>query len=272
MDFAVTSRYLRPKVTMDAMKKATAMFFIVSHAMSSNLRHSTWLKNPARDVALQKLAKMKALIGSPDQTLNKRFVNEYYASFPDMAPTDRFLDTWLKARSARARHKWVDQTHVFFNMSRATAYYVHEGNIVVAPAGALQPVFFYNDGNPALNYGSLGDAGRSVHKVSSLDDIVDSENIGDLVGAATAYQALRNLPSDHQSQTLPGLNLTAEQLYFVGRCMTLCKRDSRKSSGRYASPRARCNVPAMNMAAFSSAFGCRIAAPMNPYSKCSFWM
>ncbi|XP_077496861.1 neprilysin-1-like [Amblyomma americanum] len=115
-------------------------------------------------------------------------------------------------------------------------------------------------------------ARRSVHKVSSLDDFVDSENIGDLVGAATAYQALRSLPSDQRTQTLPGLNLTADQLYFVGRCMTLCKRDSRKSSGRYASPRARCNVPAMNMAAFSSAFGCRITAPMNPYSKCSFWM
>ncbi|KAK8775736.1 hypothetical protein V5799_030921, partial [Amblyomma americanum] len=115
------------------------------------------------------------------------------------------------------------------------------------------------------------------HVVEAMDFAVTSrylrpKNIGDLVGAATAYQALRSLPSDQQTQTLPGLYLTADQLYFVGRCMTLCKRDSRKSSGRYASPRARCNVPAMNMAAFSSAFGCRITAPMNPYSKCSFWM
>ncbi|KAK8776220.1 hypothetical protein V5799_030435 [Amblyomma americanum] len=218
---------------------------------------------------------MRARIGGPGQTLDEAFANQHYAGFPDVARTGRFINEWFKFRQARARQKWADQTNAFFNISETSAYYAYDGNIVIVPAGSVQPVFFYADGSLALNYGSLGDAGGSSPPGSNLDDSVDSENVGDLVGAATAYEvAVAQVGSTRVAQArqkLPGLNLTAQQLYFVGRCMTLCKRNSSSPTGRFASARARCNVPSMNMDAFSAAFRCPAGARMNPASKCSFW-
>ncbi|KAK8788486.1 hypothetical protein V5799_021738, partial [Amblyomma americanum] len=94
------------------------------------------------------------------QVLEMPVTSRYLTStaFPDMAPTGRFLDSWFKALSARAHQKWADQTHVFFNTSTASPAYIKGSNAVVIPVGALLPIFFYGDGNTALNYGSLGDA------------------------------------------------------------------------------------------------------------------
>ncbi|XP_077497847.1 neprilysin-1-like [Amblyomma americanum] len=323
MEFAITSRILRSRVSSNALRQSADMFSKVRAALRLTLGGSTWLTGAARNVALQKLDKMRAHIGGPGQTLDEAFANQHYVGFPDVARTGRFISEWFKFRQARARQKWADQTNAFFNISETSAYYAYDGNIVIVPAGSVQPVFFYADGSLALNYGSLGDAlahrimnafdvtgiqyddsgqlnqwitgaaqasyvnrtnclrqshtnaGGSSPPGSNLDDRVDSENMGDLVGAATAYQvAVAQVGSTRVAQArqeLPGLNLTAQQLYFVGRCMTLCKRNNSSPTGRFASARARCNVPAMNMDAFSTAFRCPAGARMNPASKCSFW-
>ncbi|XP_077497886.1 neprilysin-1-like [Amblyomma americanum] len=315
MEFAITSHLLRSRVSARALRQAAVMFSKVRDAFRRTLRGSTWLRGPARNVAVRKVEKIQAHIGCPGQRLDEAFVNQHYAGFEDITPTARFLHQWFKFRMARAHQKWADQTNAFFRIGRATVYYEHGDNVVIIPAGTLQPVFFFAGGSAALNYGSLGDA--LAHRImnafditgiqyddngqvkpwntpetqasyvnstnclrashanaggpnpqgSRLDDRVDSENMGDLVGAATAYQ----VASTQVYQTLPGLNLTTQQLYFVGRCMNLCRRNSSSPTGRFASPKARCNVPAMNMDAFSMAFGCPPGARMNPASKCSFW-
>ncbi|KAH7956736.1 hypothetical protein HPB52_012263 [Rhipicephalus sanguineus] len=103
-----------------------------------------------------------------------------------------------------------------------------------------------------------------------LNDTVDSENLADFVGTALAHAAFASLPSAERNLALPGLNLTAEHLFFIGSCAKLCARQN-VNSERYAASRFRCNVPLMNMAEFSSAFGCAPESPMNPSKKCAFW-
>ncbi|XP_077497781.1 neprilysin-1-like [Amblyomma americanum] len=311
MEISVTSRYLRSKIYADTLSIAKDMFSKVQDAFEATLRGSSWLKGNGLDLVLRRLQMMKVLVGGPGPSLDESFVNNHYAAFPDMAPNGRFLDSWFQALSARANQKWADQTHVFFNTSMASPAYIKGSNAVVIPVGALLPILFYGDGNTALNYGTLGDAlgqqimnafdlkagaryclsleanerfsnkklcVRQSHGQAGYPGSQSAENprarpadVSDLVGIAMAYEVLRTLPSVHKTQTLPGVNLTAEQLFFVGHCMTTCKYDDRTPSGRFANPRARCNVPAMNMDAFSAAFGCGAAARMNPQRKCSFW-
>lgn len=311
MEFAITSRYLRPRVSLDTVKKSEEMFSNAREAFRAALKSSSWLKNTVLEFTHRNLDRMTVRAGSLGHILDESFVNRHYASFPDMAPTGPFFDEWVKARSARSHEKWSDLTRIHFNMSRVSAYYVVGSHAVIIPAGALQPFFFYPDGNTALNYGTLGDSlarqimnGYDVtgpmnycyHEYTRWDfnkrlqcirnshakpwltnrtrkghDPAEAENVAELVGTAAAFEAFQRLPSARQTEPLPGLNLTTAQLFFVGHCMTTCNMYSLTPKGRFASARARCNVPAMNMAAFSAAFRCGRSERMNPARKCSFW-
>ncbi|KAL3219785.1 hypothetical protein MRX96_050473 [Rhipicephalus microplus] len=117
---------------------------------------------------------------------------------------------------------------------------------------------------------------RSGHKLSlnkqeeELVDVKDSENICDLVGAVFGYAAYSSLSPEFKSVTLPGLNMSSDQLFFISHCLTFCAQHS-IPVGRYAPFRSRCIVPFMNMPEFSDAFGCKPGTPMNPLNKCKFW-
>ncbi|XP_077495988.1 neprilysin-1-like [Amblyomma americanum] len=310
MQFAMASHYLRPRVSLDTIRKAEEMFSNVREAFIAALKSSSWLKGTVFEFAHRTVDRMNIHVGSLGKILDESFVNGHYASFPDMAPSGVFLVEWLKARSARAQEKWSDQTRIHFNMSRASPYYVEGSHAVIVPAGALLPAFFDPEGNAALNYGGLGSAlahqimtGLDIYgppifcfhentrtpfnqRVQCLQashaqpwlttrtgkkDLAAANNMADLVGTATAVEAFNRLPSAQQTETLPGLKLTALRLFFVGHCMATCKLNSLTQTGRFASARARCNVPAMNLAAFSAAFQCRSTTRMNPARKCSFW-
>ncbi|XP_077497796.1 neprilysin-1-like [Amblyomma americanum] len=311
MQFAMASHYLRPRVSLNTVRRVEDMFSNVRGAFRAALKNSSWLNGTVLEFAHRNLNRIKVRVGSLGRTLDESFVNGHYASFPDTAPSGVFLVEWLKTRSARAQEKWSDQTRIHFNMSRASPYYVEGSHAVIIPSGALLPAFFDPEGNVALNYGGLGSAlahqimtgydvtgpimycyhentrGPFNQRVQCLrdshakawlttrtgksSDPAEAENMADLVGTATAFEAFRRLASGQQTETFPGLNLTAVQLFFVGHCMTKCKLNSRTPNGRFASARARCNVPAMNVNAFSAAFGCSREARMNPASKCSFW-
>ncbi|KAH8039016.1 hypothetical protein HPB51_004941 [Rhipicephalus microplus] len=118
----------------------------------------------------------------------------------------------------------------------------------------------------AINY--RGETRRA--RQADLDAIIDSENLADIVGVAIAHAAFASLPLAERNVTLPGLNLTAEHLFFISHCAKWCESE-RVIVERYAPGRSRCIVPLMNMAAFSEAFQCAPNTPMNPSKKCSFW-
>nr|XP_054929747.1 neprilysin-1-like [Dermacentor andersoni] len=104
-----------------------------------------------------------------------------------------------------------------------------------------------------------------------LDDTLDSENLADFAGAAIAHAAYASLPALQRNLKLPSLNLTAEQLFFIGHCAKWCE-SMQVTSARYAPGRSRCIVPLLNMVEFSDAFGCAPGTPMNPAKKCVFWL
>ncbi|KAL3227157.1 hypothetical protein MRX96_048810 [Rhipicephalus microplus] len=104
-----------------------------------------------------------------------------------------------------------------------------------------------------------------------LNYTVDNENLADLVGAKIAYQAFASLTSPERTETLAGLDLSSEQLFFVNYCVVWCAQHS-QSPEKYAPFRSRCIVPLMNMPEFSSAFRCATGTLMNPAKKCEFWL
>ncbi|KAL3184630.1 hypothetical protein MRX96_031700 [Rhipicephalus microplus] len=61
-----------------------------------------------------------------------------------------------------------------------------------------------------------------------------------------------------------------DQLFFLASCHKWCSARAELGSPYYSPKNLRCNVPLMNSAEFSVAYGCPGGAPMNPAKKCTF--
>ncbi|XP_077564352.1 neprilysin-3-like [Haemaphysalis longicornis] len=105
-----------------------------------------------------------------------------------------------------------------------------------------------------------------------LNDRYDSEGFVDWTGLWLAYYAYRSLSPDERDAVIPGLPLTAEQLFFVAHCYKWCGYSAkRKPNNLYWSRRSRCSLPLRQMAEFAAAFNCRPGDRMNPSSRCTFF-
>ncbi|XP_075723388.1 neprilysin-1-like isoform X1 [Rhipicephalus microplus] len=109
-------------------------------------------------------------------------------------------------------------------------------------------------------------------RARQLTDATDSEGFADYSGIQLAYAAYRSLPAAERDATLPDVNLSAEQTFFVAHCLKWCDLiKKRKPGGRYWPGRSRCIVPLQNMPEFAHAFGCKAGDLMNPSKRCDFW-
>ncbi|XP_076080957.1 endothelin-converting enzyme homolog isoform X2 [Mytilus galloprovincialis] len=102
------------------------------------------------------------------------------------------------------------------------------------------------------------------------------ENIADNGGVKSGYTAFSSWkPEDIKK--FPGLNLTPEQLYFIGFGQIWCSyytpahaRTSILTDVHSPAP-IRPNGIAVNSPAFSKAFNCPKGSPMNPDHRCEIW-
>jgi endothelin-converting enzyme len=82
----------------------------------------------------------------------------------------------------------------------------------------------------------------------------------------------------HHQQLLPGLNLTDEQLFFIGFAQTWCTKTTPEIaklalvSDAHASPKYRVIGSLSNMPEFSRAFKCPTGSLMNPRKRCQIWL
>ncbi|KAH9519959.1 Endothelin-converting enzyme 1 [Bulinus truncatus] len=102
------------------------------------------------------------------------------------------------------------------------------------------------------------------------------ENIADNGGVKMAYRAYKSAIKSHDL-SLPGLNLTDDQLYFLGLSHFYCAKytkDYAISSIRnddHAHDQFRVIGTVSNSKEFSAAFNCPLKSPMNPEKKCEVW-
>ncbi|XP_075540051.1 membrane metallo-endopeptidase-like 1 [Dermacentor variabilis] len=270
MESALTSQYLKAMVSMHALRETKQMVRRLADALRHSLEASQWLKG-SRTVALKKLENMAANVGHPAQLGNAAKLEKYYSTFDDS--TDSFFATWLSARKAYQHRLLTDQETYFFDSATVNAHYIRWANLIVIPAAILQPEIYFSKGPLSAAYGSLGQAqmhAEAHSRQAALNDTVDSENLADLGGTLMAFSAFDSLAPPKRDVMLPSLNLTARQLFFVFQCSKWCYYAGGKT-GRHASGRYRCVVPAMNMGEFSEAFRCKSGDRMHPDNKCVLW-
>lgn len=143
-------------------------------AMRARIEQLTWMTQPTKQKALEKLAKFNVKIGYPD-------VWRDYSGLR-ISPDDLYGNVERAAafdwnyRVSRLGGP-VDDTEWFMTPPTINAYYSPTKNEIVFPAAILQPPFFDPDGDPAINYGGIG--GVIGHEITHGFDDQGRKSDGD---------------------------------------------------------------------------------------------
>ncbi|KAL5264203.1 hypothetical protein ACHWQZ_G005326 [Mnemiopsis leidyi] len=104
------------------------------------------------------------------------------------------------------------------------------------------------------------------------------ENIADNGGVKQSYIAYQNwVKRNGEEPTLPGLNLTNEQAFFLSYAQIWCQKKTKEAFQKMTkedphSPGIfRIKGPLVNSEEFAKAFKCSKDSPMNPAKKCVVW-
>lgn len=104
------------------------------------------------------------------------------------------------------------------------------------------------------------------------------ENMADNGGLKAAYKAYRSWVDKHgEEKLLPAVNLTNDQLFFVGFAQVWCSVRTPESAHEglvtdpHSPPRFRVIGTLSNSPDFSRHFNCARGSPMNPGERCEVW-
>lgn len=104
------------------------------------------------------------------------------------------------------------------------------------------------------------------------------ENIADNGGIKEAYQAYKRWALKNGNEgTLPGLDYSVEQLFFISAAQMWCAKardqysNLKITTDSHSPNQFRVNGPLSNLDAFSNVFNCPLGSPMNPEQKCEVW-
>jgi endothelin-converting enzyme/putative endopeptidase len=153
MGMALSQPFVRARLGAAGKETTQGMVTAIEAAMKEDLTHLTWMDDPTRARALEKLQKIANTIGYPDKW--RRY---------DGLAIDRasYAGNMMRAATFEAKRmlakigKPVDRTDWLMTPSTVNAYYNPSLNQMVFAAGILQPPFFSTSAPPGVSFGAIG--------------------------------------------------------------------------------------------------------------------
>ncbi|HEX4165387.1 MAG TPA: M13 family metallopeptidase [Bryobacteraceae bacterium] len=176
---ALGRKYVDKTFGEEGKARTLQMVREIEHQMANDLESLTWMSPQTKQQALIKLHAVANKIGYPDKWRD-------YSSV-DIIPTDYF-GNFYRANEFEYRReinkigKPVDRNEWEMTPPTVNAYYDPTQNNINFPAGILQPPFYSNKSDDAVNYGAVGavvghelthgfdDQGRQFDKDGNLRD------------------------------------------------------------------------------------------------------
>jgi len=204
---AYVARYVDPR-TRDMV---SGMFLAIRETFDTRIAGLTWMSEPTKAAAREKLAAMGEKIAYPDRWTDYARLNlsDSYVGNVRAAGTHSFIHGPEGLEKIGGP---VDRSIWFITPQTVNAFYDPTANEMVFPAGILQPPIFDPDRDPAFNYAALGwavghemthgfdDQGRQYDKDGNLKDWwteEDAVNFNNrtalLVAEYNAFEALPGL-------------------------------------------------------------------------------
>ncbi len=145
--------YVKVKFSENAKKRANEMVTNLRNALAKRINQLSWMGPETKKKAQEKLSKIITKIGYPDK----------WRSYAGLEMTDRHWWYNLQAgfayeqkRNYSKLGKAVDKTEWLMGPQEVNAYYNPTINEIVFPAAILQPPFFNEFADDAINYGGIG--------------------------------------------------------------------------------------------------------------------
>lgn len=143
------SKYFPP----EAKQRMEKLVGNLKLALEERIKILPWMCDSTKTLAMEKLNTMAVKVGYPDKWKD-------YSTLE--IKDDSYLANIMRARKWNYQdmlskiNKPVDKEEWFMPPQMVNAYYNPLYNEIVFPAGILQPPFFYQNGDDAVNYGAIG--------------------------------------------------------------------------------------------------------------------
>ncbi len=150
---ALGELYVKQAFPPEAKERAKKIVSNLLAAMKERIENVDWMSDTTKQKALQKLSKIGVKIGYPDEWKDYsklEIKNDSYVENGIRAAHFEF------ARDLAKIGKPVDKSEWHMTPQTVNAYYNPVNNEIVFPAAILQPPFFNQNADDAVNYGAMG--------------------------------------------------------------------------------------------------------------------
>jgi putative endopeptidase len=150
---ALGRRYVEATFGAEGKERVLGMVSKLRSALESDIHESSWMTDPTKKKALEKLAAVANKIGYPDTWRDYSSVKVVRG---DLLGNAMRAGAFEWARDSAKIGKKVDPAEWHMTPSTVNAYYSPLENNINFPAGILQPPFFERSQDDAPNFGGIG--------------------------------------------------------------------------------------------------------------------
>ncbi len=150
---ALGQLYVKKHFPESAKKRALKLVNNLQQAFAARMDNLDWMSDSTKKKAKEKLFAITKKIGYPDKWRDYSKVEITKGKYFENV---RAADAGEYQYELAKLNQPVDRTEWFTTPSTVTAYYNPSANEIVFPAGILQPPYFDDNADDALNYGGIG--------------------------------------------------------------------------------------------------------------------
>ncbi len=150
---ALGKLYVQKYFPPEAKEYMTNLVHNLQKAYELKIKEATWMSDTTKEKAIDKLNSMTLKIGYPDKWKDYSGIDISRSSIINNIER---INEWLYDYDINKLGKPVDKTEWFMTPPTVNAYYNPSFNEIVFPAGILQPPFYFQNGDDAVNYGGIG--------------------------------------------------------------------------------------------------------------------
>ncbi len=150
---AIGQIYVEKYFPAEAKTRMENLIANLKTALGERIKVLDWMEDATKEKALNKLAAINVKVGYPnkwkDYTKYEVTADSYFQNIRNAV---RFENDEEMAKLGKP----VDKEEWFMTPQTVNAYYSPDMNEIVFPAGILQPPFFNQNADDAVNYGGIG--------------------------------------------------------------------------------------------------------------------
>lgn len=152
MDQGIGQLYVKKAFSPAAKAKVEEIVNNITKVMERDIPNLEWMSPATQKEALVKLHSFRAKIGYPEKPID----------YSTLKVTDNYFDNIISGRQFDFKRRMnkigkpVDRDEWHMPPQMVNAYYSPCDNQIVFPAGILQPPFFDEKADDAVNYGAIG--------------------------------------------------------------------------------------------------------------------